>query len=466
MNKETRINHIENIKPYGETEIRWEDILQPFSTYKIPLKYLIYNKYNGRILSRTKSLEKQGEVIDSESDEGKVIIENLLWHSKVDRNTKTLESLEKYGQEKIGIVTKDGIIIDGNRRAMLLNKIKKYDYFKAVVLPVCLDENPIEIERLETSHQMGEDKKLDYNPIEKYIKVKEIMEKLSATCKKDEAIDKIKDWMNEDLSVIKNYIDVMETMDDYLDSLEYNGIYTQLDGREDHLISLTKWKKAFLNTKNNPPIATGSLKAFAGYSADDVDDLINIAYDYIRAKYEGKEFRKLSEGQNDKHLFGDKYIWELFKNKHFEEIDLISESEMDIDFDSQNLDAHLKDRDNQYKNKTEKFLKLNLNEYFQLVKNKQYKDEPEKLVKNAKRSIESIGQNHSSLDNDIIQSEIKDLNSTINTLLMKSPLKTLEYINELLDEIEINNEEDNKKIYEEVSKINKVSFNLKKQLGG
>jgi len=234
MNKETRINHIESLQPYGETEIRWEDTLQPFPTYKIPLKYLIYNKYNGRILSRTKSLEKQGEVIDSESDEGKILIEKLLWNSKIDRNNKTLESLKKYGQEKIGIVTKDGIIIDGNRRAMLLNQIDKYDYFKAVVLPVCLDENPIEIERLETSHQMGEDKKLDYNPIEKYIKVKEIIKKLSSTCNEDEAKDKIKDWMNEPLSEIQKYIDVMETMDDYLDSLEYNGIYTQLDGREDH----------------------------------------------------------------------------------------------------------------------------------------------------------------------------------------------------------------------------------------
>lgn len=466
MDKETRISLIEKLKPYGEAEIRWEDILQPLPTYKIPLKYLIYNKYNGRILSRTKSLERQGEVIDSESEEGKKLIAKLLWDSKEDRNKKTFESIEKYGQEKIGIVTKDGIIIDGNRRAMLLNNSKKYDYFKAVVLPVCLDENPIEIERLETSHQMGEDKKLDYNPIEKYIKVKEIMAKLSSTCTEDEAKDKIKDWMNESLPEIQKYIDVMETMDDYLDSLEYNGIYTQLDGREDHLISLTKWKKAFLNAQDNPITVTGSKKAFDGYKTSDVDDLLNISYDYIRAKYEGKEFRKLSEGQSDKHLFGDEKIWELFREKHFDELDKLIDSEVEIDFDSKDLDSHLKDRDKLYKNNAEKFLKSNLNEYYQLVRNKQYKDEPEKLVKSAKRSIESIGQNHSSLDSDIVQNEIKDLNKTINSLLMKSPLKTLEYINELLGEIEITDNDDTEKIYEEISKINKLSFNMKKQLGG
>jgi hypothetical protein len=36
----------------------------------------------------------------------------------------------------------------------------------------------------------------------------------------------------------------MRIMDDYLDYLDYNGIYTQLDGREDWFLSLTKWLKA------------------------------------------------------------------------------------------------------------------------------------------------------------------------------------------------------------------------------
>lgn len=466
MNRETRVKHIEGLVPYGKTEIRWEDKLETMNTYKIPLEYLIYNKYNGRILSRTKSLEKQDRIIDAETDEGKKLIEKLLWDSKEDRNHKTLKSLTDYGQEKIGIVTKDGIIIDGNRRAMLLNKIDKYDYFKAVVLPVRSDENPLEIERLETSHQMGEDKKLDYNPIEKYIKVKEIMKKLASTCNIDEAKGKIKDWMNEPLSEIEKYIDVMETMDDYLNSLEYDGIYTQLDGREDHLISLTKWKNTFLNYKDNPPTTTGSKKAFDGYEADDVDDLQNIAYDYIRAKYEGKEFRKLSEGKSENHLFGDKEIWDFFKDKHFEKTNLLLDDEVEIDFNSQNLTEHLKDRDNKYKKNIEDFLKRNLNDYYQLVNNKKYKNEPEKLIRNAKKSIESIGQNHSSLDSDLVQNEIKDLNATINSLLLKSPLKTLEYINQLLGEIVITKNDDSDRIYEEVSNINKVSFNLKKQLGG
>lgn len=65
MNKQTRIQKISEItehdknNPYGKIDIPWKDELVPMPVYKIPLEYLIYNKYNGRILSRTKSLEKQ-----------------------------------------------------------------------------------------------------------------------------------------------------------------------------------------------------------------------------------------------------------------------------------------------------------------------------------------------------------------------------------------------------------------------
>jgi hypothetical protein len=37
---------------------------------------------------------------------------------------------------------------------MLLNKIPKYEYFKTVILDITLEENPIEIQKLETSYQM------------------------------------------------------------------------------------------------------------------------------------------------------------------------------------------------------------------------------------------------------------------------------------------------------------------------
>ena len=376
MNKETRIQKIEELlsqKAWGQQEIMWEDDLQLMPMYKVRLEYLVYNKYNGRILSRTKSIEQQygNDFIQVEKDDGKELVEKLLWESKPDRNKKTKEDIENHGQKEVGIITRDGIIIDGNRRAMLLNKINKEgkvrnrDYFKAVILPVTLEENRIEIEKLETSYQMGADEKLGYNPIEKYLKAKNLQQK-------GVSVKDISDWMGESKSTVDEYIAVMETMDDYLDYLNYNGIYTQLDGREDQFINLTKWLSIFYGG--------GSVKVFDGYRDGDVDDLKIIAFDYIRVKYEGKRFRYLGYGQKQNHFFGNKEIWESFKKTHFENISTIYDEEENINLDSANLTATLNKRDGNFKQKAQGLLEDNLADHQQKIFNQRHKDEPEKLI--------------------------------------------------------------------------------------
>lgn len=47
-------------------------------------------------------------------------------------------------------------------------EVEKCKYFLAIILPDDAEEK--DIQQLETIYQMGEDDKLDYNPIEKYLK--------------------------------------------------------------------------------------------------------------------------------------------------------------------------------------------------------------------------------------------------------------------------------------------------------
>ncbi len=450
MNKETRIENISEIlkqEPYAQKEIMWQDDLVVMPVYKIPLKYLLYNKYNGRILSRTQSLEAQGKDLDPVNEQDKKIIEKLLWDSKPDRNKKTRSDIEQHGQKEIGIITRDGIIIDGNRRAMLLNKIDKYDYFKAVVLPVTLDQNPIEIEKLETSYQMGEDEKLGYNPIEKYIKSKNLS-------KKGISVKEISDWMGENESTVKDYLSVMKIMDDYLDYLQYNGIYTQLDGREDQFINLTKWLSSFY---------TGSTKGFDGYKEDDADDLKIIGYDYIRIKYEGKKFRQLADGLKDKHVFGNKEVWGSFRDKHFDFVSPIIDDEGSPNIDTNNIEATFNARDDDFKTKTEKFLDENLDEHYTQIRYKQSQDEPKKLVKNATRAVQSI--NTKNLSKPEVIEELSELRDEITNIIHnRSEEKTLEHIVELLSQINTSNIEDKDSADEYLKQINKLSFNLRKSL--
>lgn len=464
MNKETRIQKIAQIierdgaKPYGRQDIPWEDKLEPMPVYKIPLEYLVYNKYNGRILSRTKSLESQGHEINSELEEGRKLIERLLMESNPGRNKQTLESIDKLGQEKVGIITRDGIIIDGNRRAMLLKKSGKFDYFKTVVLKVTLEENPLEIEKLETTYQMGEDEKLGYNPIEKYLKARGLNQR-------GVSIDKVASWMGEAESTVKEYLAVMETMDDYLDYLGYNGIYTQLDGREDQFINLTKWLGYFYGEESG--------KAFDGYRNGDVDDLKIISYDYIRIKYEGKDFRNIAYGLKENHFFGDKQIWVSFRDFHFKHVVPVKDSEEKIKLDADNLEAYLNDRDKRFFDKTKNeqgksFLDENIEIHSQQLRNKKSANEPLKLVSGAIDALDAINQRHPAFSASDVMKKLEAINEKTSEMLKKNaPDKLLSQVIGILESIDINSDKDLKEeLLLKVKDIEKIAYQMEKDIKG
>lgn len=472
MNKEVRIQKIQKIIERDKNrtdllnhEIMWEKQLKTEKVFNIPLSYLIYNKYNGRILSRTKSLEKQNQAINVETEEGRDLIEKLLWESKIDRNKKTELSIREFGQQKVGIITKDGVIIDGNRRAMLLNKVDRTGYFKAIVLPVTLEENPIEIERLETTYQMGEDEKLGYNPIEKYLKAKQIFDKLTPKISETEAIKSISDWMGESEGEIRKYLDTMAVMDEYLEYLEYDGIYTQLDSREDQFLSLTKWLNTFYGES--------SKKAFDGYTDSDVDDLKIIAFDFLRFRneYDGKEFRNLAEGNSDKHFFGDKEIWKSFSSKHNEIIRKLPK-EPEIDFNSANLEKHLNARDKLFfessifENDTSAFLE-NLNDHKYLVGYNKAAEEPEKLIKRASQTFEAIKTGHKAFAKPEVQRMVQELGDKIfNSLQKKSPSRVLSHIIELLEGIEVDKipADEVEEVQDKTKRIQQIGYQINKNL--
>jgi hypothetical protein len=476
MNRDTRIKRIQEIidrdklNPFAIQEIPWEDDLVPMNVYKIPLEYLVYNKYNGRILSRTKSLEKQNYSIDVETEDGKNAIEELLYESKKDRNDKTLRNLREFGQQKVGIITKDGIIIDGNRRAMLLNRIDKFDYFKAVVLPVTLEESPLEIEKLETSFQMGEDEKLGYNATEKYLKSKGLYRNLSGRKFSLETIDedavkKIADWMGENTSEVKRYLTTMDIMDEYLEYFEYDGIYTQLDDREDQFLNLERWLKTYYGET--------STKAFDGYKDEDVDDLKSIAFDYIRVrpKYDGKEFRNLGDGQRGSHFFGNKEIWKSFSKYHFEKLEELPE-ETPIDNTSKDLHRHLDDRDTKFYDATkneegESFFIENLKNHKYKLGYNEAAGKPEKLVKRASQTLDAIKTNHANFSTPEVQSQVEELGNKVLTMLQKtSPSKVLSQIMNLLESIDTEKipEDEIEATHEKVSAINKLTYQILKKL--
>lgn len=455
MNQETRIQRIQSIidqgNPHWKEDLRWWISLQSFDVYLIPLEYLIYNKYNWRILSRTLSLEKQWQLIDPETDDWKKLVEELLWLSKEAANKTTLKSLEQIWQEKVWIITKDGIIIDGNRRAMLLNRSKKR-FFKTIVLPVTLEGDRKSIEELETKRQLWEDKKLDYNATEKYLKA-------SIFEKEGMSTSEIAEWMWEEVSEIQKYLDVKKMMDKYLEYLEYDGIYTQLDWREDQLINLTRWVN-YLSDGRNP---TGSLKWFRGYTQNDVEDLMFLCFDYIRIKFEGKKFRNIGEWHKDNHLFWEKEIWDDFCKKHNDGIRSIRDNEPQINKNSPNLTAHLNSRDNEFSEKSKDFMDSNMDAHIEMISNRNSRNQPQKLVSKAWDALDLVDPKNTlppdaiNKVNSILEKWRDILSRNFSQVLLDNiilDLKAIDFKQFSEDELDI--------ILEKLKEINKITYQMEK----
>jgi len=383
-----------------------------FDVHRISLDALIYNKYNGRIAARARSHEKSHGPINPEKLEDKKLIEKFLWESKKDKNKATRESLIREQQNRAGIVTNDGIIIDGNRRAMLLSDIydKREDirdhnvdfaqYFEAVILPAA---DPREINKLETEFQMGEDEKVDYDAIAKYLQCKKLKEEYDFT------ENDIAEMMREDTSKIKEWLSTMKLMDEYLEYLgdDYVGIYTRLEKREDQFLTVNTAMRNFKSMR------TGATDW--DYDENDVQDLKFVLFDYIRATYEGKEFRVISRKSDDS-FFCHEDIWEGFKESH-KRVRETSEKEKTVDdYKADNpgmdLEGLLEKRDNDWGSDVKNTLKNSINHHSDLLANLRSASKPQDLIEKALSAIESVDFNAlQEVYNDSIRSSLKKIQS-------------------------------------------------------
>lgn len=429
MNSRTRKEKLMEIKSNNINvamtgiPLRYRGETRTVEVYKIPLDYLIYNKYNGRIGSEVLSYEKQNGSLDPEVDSDRMLIEKFLYESKKERNDITMKSLLENGQQRYGIVTADGRIVDGNRRAMLLNrlfnrreelgypyaKVEHCKYFLAIILPDDADEK--DMQQLETIYQMGEDDKLDYNPIEKYLKCKEL--KRLGFSEHD-----IAEFMNEDQSQIEKWLRILNLMEDYLEQYDYDGIYTRLDKTEGPFVDLEgyldSYKKRGANVRN----------VDWEYNESDISDLKLVCFDYIRARYEGKEFREIAKTGKDGSIFFYKTLWEEFLQKHQEQVPEDDETvdEIRAAYPEEDLSKLLKRRDDEWISKAKNFLKGNLQRGTHKLEDKRVANKPSELIERALNALQMVDFTQESFCDD---ASIPEMIQEINSLVweMKKQLK-------------------------------------------
>lgn len=385
-----------------------------FNVYKIPLKNLVYNPYNGRIGTKVKTFEVTSHKLDPEKSEDIKIIEEFLWDSKPDRNKRTLKSILKNGQQEYGIVSRNGYIIDGNRRASILNRInnekkdyKQHDYrhceyFNAIILDDDADQK--EILQLETMYQMGREEKLDYNATEKYLKCRQL---------EDAGYDnlEIAQMMGEENDKnIKKYLEILDLMNQYLDYYEYTNMYSLLEKREGQFVDLNNYEKAYRNK-------SGNAKTDWNPQEDDISEMLQISFDYIRSQYEGKEFRNIAKNGKSpvpQSFFASKKLWEEFREKHFDIVENVREDSIE-DYikrarsDDEVIDS-LTDRDEEWTSKVKNNLKNNLKHSKSKLENIQEADKPIILLDKALSALMEIDDAQDTLYDDKVLKKVKEIN--------------------------------------------------------
>lgn len=135
------------------------------------------------------------------------------------------------------------------------------------------------------------------------------------------------------------------------------------------------------------------------------------------------------------------------------------------------MQEHLNDRDNKYTKEALKYLEDNIAECTQQLGYLKAANEPRKLVESALDAITSINMKNENFRKEEVQDKVVELNRKTTELLEEtSPARLFSRIIEMLesiqDSMDTNTDEDRELLLHEITQINRLSYEIKKSLGG
>jgi hypothetical protein len=152
-------------------------------------------------------------------------------------------------------------------------------------------------------------------------------------------------------------------------------------------------------------------------------------------------------------------------DKHFAFIEPIKLDEDPINLDVPDLEKALDSRDDSFRSKTIDFLKNNLKEHQEKLGNRQYADQPDKLINKAIEAVK-VAQTNKNVGKDNVIDKVEELNDiTVEIMRKRSPITLLRHINDLLDSLDAELLTENKESIEaELKKIQKIAYKLGKEI--
>jgi len=166
------------IKTDRSTKLTVDGISDTYPIYKVKLDLLYFNDQNDRIatwISQYKTENGIENLDRSDVEKYNNIIHEFITQSNPDKLRNTQNNIEFIGQQKYGVVLNDGRIIDGNRRFTCFRNLSKdnpsFNYFETIILDKDFKNSAKQIKMLELQIQIGEESRVDYNPIDRLVGV-------------------------------------------------------------------------------------------------------------------------------------------------------------------------------------------------------------------------------------------------------------------------------------------------------
>ena len=150
---------------------------EDYEIYRIRLDFLYFNDQNDRIatdISQYNATHPHNLISSVQHDaQYNALVHSFIVKSNEARLKTTQRNIQVYGQTNPGVVLADGRVIDGNRRFACLRNIQEStgaeQYFEASILEHTLGHNAKQIKQLELTIQLGQDRPVEYDPIDRLV---------------------------------------------------------------------------------------------------------------------------------------------------------------------------------------------------------------------------------------------------------------------------------------------------------
>lgn len=347
------------------TKLDIDGISKPYEVFKIKLDLLYYNDHNDRIATWISQYKSENGELDIEGDRESYndIIHDFIFRSNPQAMSKTMNNIKAVGQRVPGVVLRDGRIIDGNRRFSCLRTLSEEDpsfnYFEAVILDHDYTRNEKTIKALELRLQHGADKPVDYNPIDRLVGIYNnlIKDEMFTADEYAKYTDTKKSAVVKNIELAKLLVEFLQFINAPLQfhlarTLDIDGplheIYAALtkisDDDEKDLIKrsmfsnllmhpsgdMTRYIRKIKNVLTDPEISVSFLEEQEDYASELVEIISNVGH--IDQKVISEEIQKNDELKNklDKSL--ERALKEYsFKENKNEPVKLISNAKEMMD---------------------------------------------------------------------------------------------------------------------------------------